>query len=121
MTALNTRRKALAGSRVLVLGVAYKSDIDDMRESPAIKVIDLLLEHEAEVVYHDPYVSSYSQGGRTAASVDLTEAEVARADAVLIITGHKNVDYDLVVRSADLILDTRNVLASFDSNKVVLL
>ncbi|TLM98913.1 MAG: hypothetical protein FDZ75_01300 [Actinobacteria bacterium] len=119
MSALNTRRKSLAGSRVLVLGVAYKNDIDDMRESPAIKVIDLLLESEAEVVYHDPYVPDYHEDGHDIAYVDLTEDELGKADAVLIITGHRNVDYDLVVRSADLILDTRNALASFDSNKVI--
>lgn len=119
MSALNLRRKALGGSRVLVLGVAYKSDIDDMRESPAIKVVDLLLDNGAEVVYHDPYVPEYHEDGHDIAYVDLTEAEVAKADIVVIVTAHRNVDYDLVVRSADLILDTRNALKDFESNKVV--
>jgi UDP-N-acetyl-D-glucosamine dehydrogenase len=119
MSALNLRRKPLGGSRVLVLGVAYKSDIDDMRESPAIKVVDLLLDNGAEVVYHDPYVPEYHEDGHDVAYVDLTEAEVAKADIVVIITAHRNVDYDLVVRSADLILDTRNALRDFESNKVV--
>ncbi len=119
MSALNTRRKALAGSRVLVLGVAYKNDIDDMRESPAIKIIDLLLDNDAEVVYHDPYVPEYHEDGRTVPYVDLTERELADADAVLIVAAHRNLDYDLVVRSADLILDTRNALKDFASDKVV--
>lgn len=119
MSALNTRRKSLAGSRILVLGVAYKNDIDDMRESPAIKVIDLLFENDAEIVYYDPYVPEYHHDGHDVDFVDLTEAELKKADAVLIVTGHKNVDYDLVVRSADLILDTRNALKDFANDKVV--
>ncbi|MDZ4169808.1 MAG: nucleotide sugar dehydrogenase [Coriobacteriia bacterium] len=119
MSALNSRRKSLAGSRILVLGVAYKSDIDDMRESPAIKIIERLIENDAEVVYHDPWVAEYNEGGRAVPFVELTDDEVSRADAVLVVTGHRNVDYDLVVRSADLVLDTRDALNRFDSENVV--
>ncbi len=119
MTALNTHRKPLAGSRVLVLGVAYKANIDDMRESPAIKVTELLLDKEADVVYHDPYVSDFKVNGRTIVSCELTAKVISSADAVLVITDHSNVDYHLVVREAKLVLDTRNALKAFDDNKVV--
>ena len=119
MTALNTHRKPLAGSRVLVLGVAYKANIDDMRESPAIKVTELLLDKEADVVYHDPYVSDFKVNGRTIVPCELTAKVISSADAVLVITDHSNVDYHLVVREAKLVLDTRNALKAFDDNKVV--
>ncbi len=119
MNALNTHRKALAGSRILMLGVAYKANIDDMRESPAIKIAELLADKHADVVFHDPYVAEFSAGGRSFPSVELTAEELAAADAVLVVTDHTNVDYHLVVRSAKLILDTRNALKAFDDNKVV--
>lgn len=119
MGALNTRRKALSGSRVLVLGVAYKSDIDDMRESPAIKIIDLLLDRGATVVYHDPYVPTYTEGGHAIEFVDLTAEEVRGADIVLVLTAHSGVDYGLVAAEADLVLDTRNALKAHASEGIV--
>ena len=119
MNALNTQRKSLAGSRILVLGVAYKANIDDMRESPAIKIAELLQEKDAQVVYHDPYVSQFVVEGKSVPRVELTADELSCADAVLVVTDHSNVDYHLVVRSAKLILDTRNALKAFDDNKVV--
>lgn len=119
MEALNTQRKPLADARILLLGVAYKSDIDDMRESPAIRIAELLMEKEAHVTYHDPYVKAFSAAGRDVPSVELTGENIAAADAVVVVTGHNNVDYHLVVRNSRLILDTRNALAAFDDNKVV--
>jgi len=119
MEALNTRKKSLAGSRVLLLGVAYKSDIDDMRESPAIKTAELMLDKGADVVYHDPFVNEFVVAGRSVPACDLTADALAATDAVLIITAHSNVDYALVVDSADLILDTRNALSSYDAENVV--
>jgi len=119
MEALNTHRKPLAGSRVLMLGVAYKANIGDMRESPAIKIAQLLLDAEADVVYHDPYVSEFAVGGCDVPYVDLSETSLQEADAVLVVTEHSNVDYHQVVRSAKLVLDTRNALKTFDDNKVV--
>ncbi len=119
MSALNTRHKALAGSRVLVLGVAYKNDIDDMRESPAIKIIELLVEGGADVVYHDPYVPSYDEGGIRIPFVELDAEELSRADIVLIVTGHRRVDYELVARHADLVLDTRNAMKGIEADNVV--
>ena len=119
MEALNTQRKSLAGSRVLMMGVAYKGDIDDMRESPAIKIAELLAEKGAEVVFHDPYVPVFRAGGREVPSVELTADELSAAAAVLVVTDHRNIDYRLVVDSASLILDTRNALKAFDDDKVV--
>ena len=119
MDALNDQRKPLAGSRVLILGVAYKANIDDMRESPAIKIAELLAEKDAHVVYHDPYVASFDLHGTAYSSVALTQEEVSSADAVLVVTDHSNVDYDLVVRSSQLILDTRDALRAFADDKVV--
>jgi len=119
MEALNTQRKSLAGSRVLMLGVAYKGNIDDIRESPAIKIAELLADKNADVVYHDPWVASFRAGARDIPFVELTEAELASADAVLVVTDHNCVDYDLVVRSSKLILDTRNALKDYSDDKVV--
>jgi UDP-N-acetyl-D-glucosamine dehydrogenase len=109
--ALNTERKPVNGSRILVLGVAYKKDIDDMRESPALDVIRLLEEQSAEVVYHDPHVSTFSDDGHKRHSVDLTDEELGRADAVVIITDHSSVDYQRVVSLAQIVVDTRNATA----------
>ena len=121
MEAMNRQRKPLADSRVLVLGVAYKADIDDMRESPAILITELLLDKEADVVYHDPFVSRFVVGGREIEHVDLTQESVAAADVVLIITAHRGVDYGLVARSASLVFDTRNVYASRGDTNIVTL
>ena len=121
MDAMNHQRKSLAGSKVLVLGVAYKADIDDMRESPAIRIVELLLEKEADVVYHDPYVPAFSAGGTPIPHVELTPAEVAAADVVLVITAHKNLDYAMIAREARLVLDTRNALAAFGGEHIVTL
>ena len=121
MDALNTQRKSLAGARVLVLGVAYKNDIDDTRESPAIKIIELLLDKEAEVIYHDPYVPVFPVCHQVLHSVPLTDQEIAAADVVLILTGHSHVDYASVSEHAALVLDTRNALKDHPGDKVVLL
>ena len=109
--ALNDDRKAVRGSRVLVLGVAYKKDIDDMRESPALDVIRLLEEHGAEVTYHDPHVAKYTEDGHARSSVPFTDDILARADAVVIVTDHSSVDYQRLVDKASLVIDTRNALS----------
>ncbi|HXY31736.1 MAG TPA: nucleotide sugar dehydrogenase [Gemmatimonadaceae bacterium] len=111
--ALNAAGKALKGSRVLVLGVAYKKDIDDLRESPALEILDLLSQKGVDVRYHDPFVPEIVDDGHTPAgavgrSVELTDDELREADAVLIVTDHSVVDYDRVVRLAAVVIDTRN-------------
>ena len=109
--ALNDSRKAVNGSRVLVLGVAYKKDIDDMRESPALDVMRLLEEAGADVVYHDPFVPKFREDGHERSSVALTDGELERADAVVIVTDHSTVDYQRVVERSRLVVDTRNATA----------
>jgi UDP-N-acetyl-D-glucosamine dehydrogenase len=110
--ALNDQRKAVNGSRVLVLGIAYKRDIDDMRESPALDVIRLLEELGADVDYHDPFVPSFKEEGTQHEGVALTDDVLAEADAVVIVTDHSTVDYQRVVNKAALVVDTRNATAA---------
>jgi UDP-N-acetyl-D-glucosamine dehydrogenase len=109
--ALNQHKKALNGSRVLVLGVAYKRDVDDMRESPALRIIDLLAARGAEVSYHDPFVPSLPATRAyqlEMQSVPLTRNTLAAHDVALIVTDHTGVDYPLVCEHAPIVVDTRN-------------
>lgn len=111
--ALNTRRKSLNGSSVLVLGVAYKRDVDDMRESPALKIIDLLIAADARVLYHDPHVPQLPPTRKfkfDLRSSPLSPDTLRAVDCVLVVTDHRDVDYKLVVEHADLVVDTRNVV-----------
>ena len=114
MDALNERKKSVNGSRLLVLGAAYKKDVDDMRESPSLRVISLLQERGARVEYHDPYVPRIEPGhGVTQAmsSVPLEMAGLAAYDGVLILTDHSAIDYAQVTQHAQLVIDTRNATA----------
>ncbi len=109
--ALNKRRKPLSGSRVLVLGLAYKKDVDDLRESPSIELIELLREHGAKVDYNDPHIPKTHRGREHdlgLKSVPLTAASLKRYDAVLISTDHSAYDYDMIVRNSKLVVDSRN-------------
>jgi len=108
--ALNERGKAVKGSRLLILGVAYKPDIDDLRESPALDVIHLLEEKGAEVRYHDPYIPHLRHDGESKDSVLDLLGEVQAADGVVIITNHKAYDYPAILANARLVVDTRNAL-----------
>ena len=111
MRALNERRKALNGAKVLVLGVAYKQDIDDYRESPALRVIECLKNYGAEVQYFDPYVPCYRYEGHAAESIPaLTPDALAASDLVMVTAAHTNVDYELVAEHASLIFDTKNAM-----------
>ena len=107
--ALNRERKAVNGSKILVLGVAYKRDIDDVRESPALDVIRLLEEYGARVTFHDPFIRRIREPDHIREGVDLTPGILHDADAVVIITDHRTVDYQLVMDHTSLIVDTRNV------------
>lgn len=108
--ALNQREKALKGSRVLVLGAAYKADIDDLRESPALDIIHLLCEKGAIVEYHDPYIPAIQHEELYLTSVVDLDKAVQSADCVLIVTAHSVYDYDKILSSANLIVDARNAL-----------
>jgi UDP-N-acetyl-D-glucosamine dehydrogenase len=108
---LNRFKKALNGSKVLVLGVAYKQDIDDYRESPALKVIEILESQGAEVTFFDPWVKEYRYKGKTKQGIpDLTEEVLQTSDLVMITTAHSNVDYSFVQQHAKAIFDTKNVM-----------
>ncbi len=108
--ALNRHSKSMRGSRVLVLGVAYKKDIDDIRESPALDIIRLLEQQGARVTYHDPFVAHFTEDGHEYRSTELTPDAVAEADCVLIVTDHSAIDYAMIRDRARLVVDTRNAL-----------
>jgi len=122
LDAMNARGKALKGSRCLVLGAAYKPDIDDIRESPALEILDLLREKGAIVEYHDPYIPTLkTHAGVEMCSVHDVMAAVRASDCVVIVTNHKSYDYPAIVEAADFIFDTRNALGKLgkDSPKVI--
>jgi len=117
--ALNRRKKSVNGARVLILGVSYKADIDDIRESPALDIIGLLRGKGAEVVFHDPLVADGAHELEGVPRVALDEATVSGCDCVAVITAHKGIDYDAVLRHAHAVVDTRNVYAGVSSEKIV--
>ncbi|MBL8222844.1 MAG: UDP-N-acetyl-D-glucosamine dehydrogenase, partial [Bryobacterales bacterium] len=116
--ALNDHSKPLKGSHVHVMGVAYKRDIDDVRESPALDIIHLLGKRGAKVTYSDPYVPKLHTDGLNMESTDALAATSA-ADCVMIVTDHRTIDYGPIVANAKLIVDTRNALKAFPSDKIV--
>ena len=110
--ALNFRKKSIKGSRVLVLGIAYKKNVDDMRESPAVELMELLRDREAVVHYSDPYVLKFPKIRKThfdLESVSITPSAIASYDCILLATNHDNFDYKLIEENAQLIVDTRGV------------
>jgi UDP-N-acetyl-D-glucosamine dehydrogenase len=107
MRALNSRRTALNGSRVLVVGVAYKKNVNDTRESPALRIIDLLIAEGAQVAYHDPHVPELAT--RALASVPLTDELLGAQDVAVIVTDHDGIDWEALVRASPLVVDLRNV------------
>ena len=120
MEALNQQRKSLNGSQVLVLGVAYKKDIDDLRESPALTIIELLQKEGAQVSYNDPFFEYVGHGRKYKLEMANTPLEnLQRFDAVLIVTDHSSYDYNWIVDNAQLVIDTRNATKGIESVKIV--
>jgi UDP-N-acetyl-D-glucosamine dehydrogenase len=118
--ALNTRGKAFKGSKLLVMGIAYKKDVDDMRESPAMRVIELLQERGAQVAYHDPYVPKVPKMRHykvDLASVPFTPTELAKYDAAVITTDHTAIDYQQLVDNVPLVIDARRATAKVNRNR----
>ena len=111
--ALNDHAKSIRKSNILILGLAYKKDIDDMRESPSLKIINLLKFKGAKISYHDPYIKNAEE----MEYVELNKENLENADAVLIVTDHSNVDYEMVGKHAKIIIDTRNVMAKVKNPK----
>lgn len=105
---LNDFKKPLNGAKVLLLGAAYKKDIDDLRESPVLKVIDVLEKRNADVSYNDPYIPEFRHSGKVYKSVEITKEVIAAADIVILTTDHSNYDYNMIVENAKVVLDTRN-------------
>ncbi len=117
---LNKQRKPVNGSRILILGVAYKRDIDDVRESPALAIIDKLKKMGGEVSYHDPYIPELrldGEGEQYLQGVELSEEAIARADCVVIVTDHRKIDYRWVAERAALLIDTRNATRDLRDEK----
>jgi UDP-N-acetyl-D-glucosamine dehydrogenase len=109
--ALNARKKSVKGANILILGVAYKRDIDDIRESPALAIMKLLQDKGGKIVYNDPHVPKLRPTRKynfTLSSKPLTEALLREADLVMIVTDHTQYDYQWIVNHAPLVVDTRN-------------
>jgi UDP-N-acetyl-D-glucosamine dehydrogenase len=117
--ALNERGKSVRGSRLLVIGVSYKPDVGDVRESPALKVIERLRRKGAEVAYHDPYVPSLSHSDTELFSVPLSRETVAAADCVLVLTHHYCLAWGMIAEAAQVVLDTRNALRGFLGENII--
>jgi len=120
---LNRFKKPLNGSTILILGVAYKKDIDDMRESPALKVISLLEKEGSRVIYNDPFIPTFTLAGKVYSSVPVTTELLTSVDLVVITTDHSSYDYDLIVEQAPYVFDTRNATkdVKHDREKIELL
>ena len=118
--ALNRQKKSVNGARVLILGVAYKKDIDDLRESPALTIIELLQHEGAQVSYHDPYFPFIGKGRKYDLQMKRTELDkLGQYDCIVIVTDHSDYDYKKIVSEAHLVVDTRNATKGIDSPKVV--
>ena len=123
MEALNAQKKTLNGANVLVLGVAYKKDIDDFRESPSLRVISLLNEKGAKVEYYDPFIPRLEKGhgfNYDMSSVNLSDEKLASYDAVMILTDHSAVDYNKLVETSQLVIDTRNACKNVQKREKII-
>jgi len=119
-SALNRHKKSVNGARVLILGVAYKKDIDDLRESPALTIIELLQKDGAQVSYHDPYFPMIGRGRKYDLQMKRSELkDLGQYDCVVIVTDHSDYDYNQIVREAQLVVDTRNATRGIKNSKVV--
>jgi len=119
-SALNRHKKSVNGARVLVLGVAYKKDIDDLRESPSLTIIELLQKDGAQVSYHDPYFPFIGKGRKYDLQMKCAELkDLGQYDCVLIVTDHSDYDYRRIVEEAQLVVDTRNATRGIQSGKIV--
>jgi UDP-N-acetyl-D-glucosamine dehydrogenase len=117
---LNERSKSIKGSKILVLGVAYKRDIDDLRESPSLTIIELLRDKGADVAYNDPYFATVGRGRHYDLNMTNTSLDnLAQYDAVVIVTDHSDYDYKAIVEQSQLVVDTRNATKGIDSPKIV--
>jgi len=117
--ALKPLKKELSGSKILIVGVAYKRNTDDVRESPALEIIELLKQEGAEVRFSDPFVPRLAENGTWLSSSPLDEEELSGADCVLVVTDHSSVDYELVAKHAAVVVDTRNALKDIPGENIL--
>jgi UDP-N-acetyl-D-glucosamine dehydrogenase len=117
--ALNDRRKCLKGAKILGLGAAYKRDTNDVRESPAVSIMEALRDKGASICFSDPYVPAITIKGQALKSLSLTAEILQSMDCAAILTDHSTFDYGLIANSASLIFDTRNALKNFPKANVV--
>ena len=119
--ALNLRSKPLNGSKILVLGIAYKKNVDDMRESPSVRLMDILRSRGAQICYSDPYVQVFPQMRSyqfDLSSVELNQELLCSLDCVLLATDHDDFDYKMILKHAELTIDTRGIYQGDNSNVV---
>ena len=116
---LNDQGKSVKNARIMILGVAYKPDIDDLRESPALDVMTLLIKKGAQISYYDPYVRYFNLGDHQFTSASLENGFLSKFDCVVIITHHTSINYKQIVRESSLVVDTRNALKGFREPHIV--
>lgn len=121
--ALNIHHKSLNNARILLMGVAYKKDVNDIRESPALKIIELLAENESKIYYHDPFIPELRHAAlkKTFRSVPATQKNLSGADCVVVLADHSCLDWSFIVKHSKLILDTRNTLKDYSMSKIIVL
>lgn len=117
ITALNKQGKCIKNSKILILGLSYKENVGDMRESPAIDILEELLKMEAEVNYNDPYIPKFTIHNKTFISSPISSSFLQQVDCVVIVTNHHNYDYNLIVDNTKLVIDTRNATKNVEKNR----
>ena len=118
--ALNIHKKSINGSKILILGVAYKKDVGDTRESPALDIIEILSRQEAEIIYNDPHVPQVNIGEGKWESLPLNENLLSQADCVVITTAHSSYDYKWIVGNAKVVVDTRNATKNLSNKEKII-
>ena len=120
ISALNKKKKALKSSKVLLIGVAYKKDVQDLRESPAFEIIEILKRNEAKVSYYDPYFPYVKLDGIDLKRAKFTKEVLASADCVVIVTDHSNLDYQFIAKNSKVVIDTRNALKNIKNRSNII-
>jgi UDP-N-acetyl-D-glucosamine dehydrogenase len=115
---LNSKKKCIKGSKIMILGMAYKKDIDDLRESPALEIYELLLKKGAELSFYDAYVNYFKKNSELIYSSPLTADTLKTMDLTVIVTAHSNLDYEWIEKYSQLIYDTRDAMSQIESQKV---
>jgi len=118
---LSFENKCINKANILIIGIAYKKDVDDLRESPALEIFDLLQDKGAKVIYYDPYITSFRSNNKTILSQELTKESLNKIDLVIITTDHSNVDYQFIIDNSKVVYDTKNITKNYNGNNIVLL